>query len=148
MRKAIGCRYEVPLDRSKLRRSHSVPIIPKTTQTSPRKAWVRCKSANQDYFITVVSDRDNPAIAYLHKGKTTYSVNIDRENPRRHAGRLPACGSALLSAGFPSSPYAPWQLTCCGFQRGAAARRFFCWYAPVKDKNNASSKHGDMSGTG
>jgi 4-amino-4-deoxy-L-arabinose transferase-like glycosyltransferase len=58
------------------------------------------------YFIAVVLDRDNPAIAYLHKGKTTYSLNIDRENPQPSSDEYLRLG-ALLSAGLPASPFAP-----------------------------------------
>jgi hypothetical protein len=58
------------------------------------------------YFITVVMDRDNPAIAYLHKGKMTYSLNIDRDNPRPTSDEYLRLG-ALLSSGVPSSPYTP-----------------------------------------
>jgi hypothetical protein len=57
------------------------------------------------YFMTVVLDRDNPAIAYLHKDKTTYSLNIDRDNPRPTSDDYLRLG-ALLSTGLPSSPHA------------------------------------------
>jgi hypothetical protein len=34
-----------------------------------------------DHSITIVLDRDNPVLAYLHKDSTTFSLNIDRANP-------------------------------------------------------------------
>jgi hypothetical protein len=55
------------------------------------------------YFIAVVLDRDNPAIAYLHKGKATYGLNIDRDNPRPTSDDYLRLG-ALMSSGLPSSP--------------------------------------------
>jgi 4-amino-4-deoxy-L-arabinose transferase-like glycosyltransferase len=58
------------------------------------------------YFITIVLDRDNPVIAYLYQDKTTYSLNIERENPRPTSDDYLRLG-ALLSSALPSSTYRP-----------------------------------------
>ena len=59
-----------------------------------------------DHSITIVLDRDNPVLAYLHKYNTTYSLNIYRENPPLTSDEYVRI-SELLSAGLPSSRATP-----------------------------------------
>jgi 4-amino-4-deoxy-L-arabinose transferase-like glycosyltransferase len=57
-----------------------------------------------DHSIAIVLDRDHPVLAYLHKDKMTYSVNLDRQNPRPTSEEYFRLAD-LLSAGLPPSTY-------------------------------------------
>src|SRR3984893_4261037 len=54
-----------------------------------------------DHSLTVVLDRDIPALAYLHKGTATYGLNIDRNSPRPIPEEYVRLGD-MMSAGLPS----------------------------------------------
>jgi 4-amino-4-deoxy-L-arabinose transferase-like glycosyltransferase len=57
-----------------------------------------------DHSIVIVFDRDHPVLAFLHKDKMTYSVNLDRQYPRPTSEEYVRLAD-LLSAGLPPSTY-------------------------------------------
>jgi hypothetical protein len=102
----IGCRYEGAGGQIEIAAFPLSSYYSKDYADLTAEGMGSLQVREPGYFITVVLDRDNPAIAYLHKGKTTYSLNIDRENPRATPDDYLRVG-ALLSTGLPSSPYTP-----------------------------------------
>jgi hypothetical protein len=54
----------------------------------------------KDFAITVVLDQGSPELAYLHKGETTFSLNIDRDGSPANANEYVRLGE-LLSANLP-----------------------------------------------
>jgi hypothetical protein len=57
-----------------------------------------------DDSIAIVHDRERPVLAYLHKDKMTYSVNLDRQNPPPTSEEYVRLAD-LLNAGLPPSTY-------------------------------------------
>jgi hypothetical protein len=57
-----------------------------------------------DRAMTIVLDRDNPVLAYLHKGNAAYSLNIDRNSPRPTPEEYVRLGEALNAGRAGRSP--------------------------------------------
>jgi 4-amino-4-deoxy-L-arabinose transferase-like glycosyltransferase len=102
----IGCRYTAAAGEMEIAAFPIGSYYSKDYADLTAESMGSVQVREPGYFITVVLDRDNPAIAYLHKGKTTYSLNIDRENPQPTSDQYLRLG-ALLSAGLPASPNMP-----------------------------------------
>jgi hypothetical protein len=102
----VGCRYTTAAGRIEIAAFPIGSYYSRDYADLSAESMGSVQVREPGYFITVVLDRDNPAIAYLHKDKTTYSLNIDRENPRPTLEEYLRLGAAL-SAGVPSRPYTP-----------------------------------------
>jgi hypothetical protein len=77
-----GCQYESAAGQIQIATFPPNSYYSQEYETLAAEGMGSLQVREQDHSLTIVLDRDNPVLAYLHKGNATYSLNIDRNNPR------------------------------------------------------------------
>ena len=105
-RERTRCRYKSVVGEMEIATFPPNSYYSRDYQTLTAEGMGSLQVHDLDHSITIVLDRDNPVLAYLHRDNRTYSLNIDRENPRPTSEEYVRLAE-LLSRGRPSSPYTP-----------------------------------------
>jgi hypothetical protein len=92
-----GCRYESAAGQIQIAAFPPNSYYSQEYETLAAEGMGSLQVREQDHSMTIVLDRDNPVLAYLHKGNVTYSLNIDRNSPRPTPEEYVRAGEVLNS---------------------------------------------------
>jgi hypothetical protein len=94
-REGSGCRYESAAGQIQIAVFPPNSYYSQEYDTLAAEGMGSLQVRERDHFMTVVLDRDHPALAYLHKENQTYSLNIDRNSPSPTPEEYLRLGEAL-----------------------------------------------------
>jgi 4-amino-4-deoxy-L-arabinose transferase-like glycosyltransferase len=105
-REKIICRYDGAVGQMEIAAFPPTSYYSSDYETLASESMGSLQFREPGHSITIVLDRDNPVLAYLHKDNATYSLNIYRENPRPTSEDYVRLAE-MLNARLPSSSYTP-----------------------------------------